>query len=114
MRRLREPDPALPAPDDDARVHSERVRSAIVDAISARGGFLPLRDYIEMALYAPGLGYYAAGARKLGPAGDFTTAPEITPLCPPPVAPQVRAIPQSPPWPQPCAPVSVVTRRNPT
>ncbi len=35
---------------------------------------------MELALYAPGLGYYAAGAAKLGAAGDFVTAPEMTPL----------------------------------
>jgi SAM-dependent MidA family methyltransferase len=35
---------------------------------------------MELALYAPGLGYYSAGARKLGKAGDFVTAPEISPL----------------------------------
>jgi SAM-dependent MidA family methyltransferase len=92
MRRPREPDPALPAPDDDARAHSARVRAAIADAISERGGFLPLRDYIEIALYAPGLGYYAAGAHKLGAAGDFTTAPEMTPLFGAAVATQVGAI----------------------
>jgi SAM-dependent MidA family methyltransferase len=35
---------------------------------------------MELALYAPGLGYYSGGAAKLGKDGDFTTAPEITPL----------------------------------
>ena len=50
MRRLREPDPALPDPGAAARAHSARVRAAIADAISARGGFLPLRDYVEIAL----------------------------------------------------------------
>jgi SAM-dependent MidA family methyltransferase len=35
---------------------------------------------MEAALYAPGLGYYAAGAMKFGAAGDFVTAPELTPL----------------------------------
>jgi SAM-dependent MidA family methyltransferase len=80
MRRPRAPDAALPEPDEAARAHSGRVRDALVAAIDAAGGFLPLRDYIAIALYAPGLGYYAAGARKLGAAGDFTTAPEMTPL----------------------------------
>lgn len=92
MRRLHVPDPVLPEPDADARAHSARVRAAIVDAIGARGGFLPLADYIGIALYAPGLGYYAAGARKLGAAGDFTTAPELTPLFGAAVATQVGAI----------------------
>ena len=92
MRRLREPDLALPEPDPAARAHSSRVRAAIVEAIGARGGFLPLHDYVEIALYAPGLGYYAAGARKLGADGDFTTAPELTRLYGASVATQVGAI----------------------
>ena len=92
MRRLPHPVAALPVPDDVARARAARVRAAIVDAIGARGGFLPLRDYIGIALYAPGLGYYAAGARKLGAAGDFTTAPELTPLFGAAVATQVGAI----------------------
>src|SRR3546814_17848406 len=32
---------------------------------------------MELALYAPGLGYYSAGATKFGRAGDFVTAPEL-------------------------------------
>ncbi|MGP1609199.1 MAG: class I SAM-dependent methyltransferase, partial [Burkholderiales bacterium] len=36
--------------------------------------------YMELALYAPGLGYYSAGSHKLGAAGDFITAPELSPL----------------------------------
>ena len=35
---------------------------------------------MELALYAPGLGYYVAGAQKFGAEGDFVTAPEISPL----------------------------------
>lgn len=35
---------------------------------------------MALALYAPGLGYYSAGARKFGSEGDFTTAPELTPV----------------------------------
>jgi|TARA_B100001964_G_scaffold117527_2_gene130901 SAM-dependent MidA family methyltransferase len=45
--------------------------------ISSAGGVLPFDDYMEAALYAPGLGYYAAGARKFGEDGDFVTAPEM-------------------------------------
>ena len=33
-----------------------------------------------VVLYAPGLGYFLGGARKFGAAGDFVTAPELTPL----------------------------------
>ena len=48
--------------------------------IAAAGGWLSFQRYMELALYAPGLGYYSAGARKLGKDGDFTTAPEISRL----------------------------------
>jgi len=41
---------------------------------------MPFERYMELALYAPGLGYYTAGAHKLGAAGDFITAPELSPL----------------------------------
>ena len=74
------PDPALPSPDDDARAHCARVQAAVVGAIEAAGGFLSLERYIDRVLYAPGLGYYVAGARKFGPAGDFVTGPELSPL----------------------------------
>ena len=62
------------------------------DAIVAGGGWLPFADYMQLALYAPGLGYYAAGARKFGADGDFTTAPEMTPLFARALAAPVAAI----------------------
>src|ERR1700684_3818810 len=52
----------------------------IAAEIRAAGGWISFERYMEAALYAPGLGYYSAGARKLGPGGDFTTAPEVSPL----------------------------------
>ncbi len=52
----------------------------IGNAIDAAGGWLSFEHYMDLALYAPGLGYYSAGARKFGPSGDFVTAPEISPL----------------------------------
>jgi SAM-dependent MidA family methyltransferase len=48
--------------------------------IAASGGWISFADYMGAALYAQGLGYYAAGARKFGADGDFITAPEMTPL----------------------------------
>jgi SAM-dependent MidA family methyltransferase len=60
--------------------HSSRVLERIRERIAAAGGWLPFDAYMQMALYEPGLGYYSAGARKLGRGGDFTTAPEMTPL----------------------------------
>ncbi len=41
---------------------------------------LDFEAFMQLALYAPGLGYYSAGSRKIGAAGDFTTAPEVSEL----------------------------------
>ena len=69
-----------PLPDTAAADHAIAVRAAIDDAVAAAGGWLSFERYMELALYAPGLGYYSAGARKLGADGDFITAPELSPL----------------------------------
>ncbi|MFP5375075.1 MAG: class I SAM-dependent methyltransferase [Gammaproteobacteria bacterium] len=71
------PDPA--AAEADALAHSERLRALIAEEIAARGP-IPFSRFMELALYAPGLGYYSAGATKFGAAGDFVTAPELGPL----------------------------------
>jgi SAM-dependent MidA family methyltransferase len=65
--------------DDELR-HSVRVRESIAREIAAAGGWISFERYMDLALYQPGLGYYSAGARKLGAGGDFTTAPEISSL----------------------------------
>jgi SAM-dependent MidA family methyltransferase len=70
----------LPAPSADALAHSERVTAHIRDEIAAAGGRIGFDRYMDLALYAPGLGYYSAGSRKLGADGDFITAPELSPL----------------------------------
>ncbi|HUL97384.1 MAG TPA: SAM-dependent methyltransferase [Usitatibacter sp.] len=70
----------LPAPDADAAAHSQRVAEHIAEAIVAEGDWIPFSRYMELALYAPGLGYYAAGTRKFGAEGDFITSPEISPM----------------------------------
>jgi SAM-dependent MidA family methyltransferase len=70
----------LPEPSAEARAHSQRLTQHIRDAILAAGGWISFSRYMELALYAPGLGYYTAGARKLGASGDFVTAPELSPL----------------------------------
>ncbi len=72
--------PKLPVPDPNALAHGERVIAHIRDEIERSGGWISFQRYMELALYAPGLGYYAGGAAKLGAAGDFITAPEMTPL----------------------------------
>jgi len=71
---------SLPAPTPDALAHSQHLIAAIVADIEAKGGWIGFDRYMELALYAPGLGYYSAGARKFGAAGDFVTAPELSPL----------------------------------
>ncbi|HEX6734095.1 MAG TPA: SAM-dependent methyltransferase [Azonexus sp.] len=70
----------LPIPDPDALAHSRRLQQLLADEIGEHGGWLSFARFMECLLYAPGLGYYAAGARKFGAAGDFVTAPEMTPL----------------------------------
>jgi len=72
--------PDLPPPAPEAWEHSRRLSARIREEIRAAGGALPFARYMELALYAPGLGYYSAGARKFGAAGDFITAPELSPL----------------------------------
>lgn len=71
---------SLPEPDAAALSHSERVRAHIVNEIDHAGGIISFADYMSQVLYAPGLGYYSAGATKFGTAGDFVTAPEISSL----------------------------------
>ena len=67
----------MPEASPEARAHSERLAAAIRADIRASGGSIPFSRYMELALYAPGLGYYSAGATKFGAAGDFVTAPEL-------------------------------------
>src|SRR5512136_1817431 len=85
------PLPLAPLSPAEAQ-HEARVVAHIRAALAAAGGWIPFARYMELALYAPGLGYYAAGATKLGEAGDFTTAPEMTPLYAQALAAQVAAI----------------------
>jgi SAM-dependent MidA family methyltransferase len=60
--------------------HSGLMREHLRDQIAAAGGWLSFERFMELVLYAPGLGYYSGGAQKLGKGGDFTTAPEISGL----------------------------------
>lgn len=67
-------------PDTEALAHSARLTELIRSEILANDGAIPFSRFMELALYAPGLGYYSAGARKFGDAGDFVTAPELGPV----------------------------------
>jgi SAM-dependent MidA family methyltransferase len=60
--------------------HTELLSQKIMAEIASNGGWIAFSRYMEMALYEPGMGYYSAGAHKLGTGGDFTTAPELSPL----------------------------------
>jgi SAM-dependent MidA family methyltransferase len=68
----------LPPPSPEASAHSRELIAAIGREIVARGGWISFARFMELALYEPGLGYYSAGARKFGAAGDFVTAPEMS------------------------------------
>ncbi len=70
----------LPEPSFDAMNASRAMQTLIANDIRHHSGWIPFARYMELALYAPGLGYYSGGAAKLGKDGDFTTAPEMTPL----------------------------------
>jgi SAM-dependent MidA family methyltransferase len=71
---------SLPVPDSDALAASHALQQSIAAEIEQHGGAIPFSRFMELALYAPRLGYYSGGAAKLGKDGDFTTAPEISPL----------------------------------
>ncbi len=70
----------LPPPGEEAAAWQRRVEERILAEMEEGGGPLPFRRFMELALYAPGLGYYQAGSEKLGVTGDFVTAPETSPL----------------------------------
>src|SRR3974390_210444 len=65
---------------DAAAEHGAIAHELLARQITAAGGWLSFERFMDLALYAPGSGYYSGGAKKLGAAGDFTTAPEISKL----------------------------------
>ena len=67
----------IPLPEADALAHSEQLAAALREEIRAQGGAMPFSRFMELCLYAPGWGYYSAGASKFGASGDFTTAAEM-------------------------------------
>ncbi len=82
----------LPAPSPEAVDHSEQLDLYLRQQAMQQGGALAFDQFMELALYAPGLGYYAAGAEKLGASGDFVTAPEISPLFSEALAEQIAQV----------------------
>jgi SAM-dependent MidA family methyltransferase len=82
----------LPVPDAVALAQSSRLVSLIEHEIAAAGGWMSFHRYMELALYAPDVGYYSSGLQKFGKGGDFITAPELTPLFGQTLAAQVAEI----------------------
>lgn len=74
------PDAPTPVPESVSTALARLIR----DAIARNGGWLPFDRFMALALYAPGLGYYANASRKFGlmprSGSDFVTAPELSPL----------------------------------
>lgn len=85
----------LPVPDSLAQAHSEKLITTIRDEIIASDGRISFARYMELSLFAPGLGYYSAGSRKFGEMGDFVTAPEISSLFSRTLAHQVAEVLQT-------------------
>lgn len=82
----------LPIPDATAIAHSKALTDFIRQDIIKSGGSITFARFMEKVLYEPGLGYYSAGAHKLGKGGDFVTAPEISPLFAQCVARQIQEV----------------------
>ena len=74
------PGPDWPAPAPEALACSDALVAQLHEEMIRAGGAIGFNRFMQRALYAPGLGYYSGGAAKLGAAGDFVTAPEISPL----------------------------------
>ncbi|MES2216865.1 MAG: SAM-dependent methyltransferase [Pseudomonadota bacterium] len=70
----------LPTPSADALQHSAKLLELLRHEIVKKGGYITFARFMEIVLYAPGLGYYSSGNQKFGTTGDFLTAPEISAL----------------------------------
>ena len=86
---------SLPEPSADAQAASNALAQQIAAEIRACDGWISFARYMGLALYTPGLGYYAGGSRKFGAEGDFLTAPELTPLFGQTLARQVAQVMQA-------------------
>ena len=77
--------------EDRSQSHSELVLENLDKEIKANQGWISFEDFFDFVMYQPGLGYYSAGAKKLGASADFTTSPEISRLFGKTVSNQVKA-----------------------
>jgi len=67
----------LPEPDKTSEEHSREVSALIQQAIADNDGEISFSAFMQLALYAPAMGYYSAGQHRFGAEGDFVTAPEL-------------------------------------
>ena len=81
----------LPTPDPTAQQHSRQLTEYLQTEIATHGA-ISFARYMELTLYAPGLGYYSAGTHKFGSGGDFITAPEISPVFGQSLAKQIQPV----------------------
>ncbi len=72
--------PTPPSPTPEEQAHQDKITRRLREEIAASGGAISFTRFMELALYAPGWGYYAVGKRKFGTHGDFVTAPELGPV----------------------------------
>lgn len=70
----------LPVPSDLSLAHSRQLTQYIIEQIDIASGSISFEQFMQLALYAPSLGYYSADLKKFGETGDFITAPELSPL----------------------------------
>ena len=82
----------LPEPSQEEKNHSRQLVELIRHEIELTGGALCFDRFMDLALYTPGLGYYACGLQKFGAKGDFITAPEVSPLFSQALAKQVAQL----------------------
>ena len=69
---------AFAEPDKEAKKRSKLLTECIQRACNDAGGWIPFSEFMNIALYQPGLGYYSGGLQKFGEKGDFITAPEVS------------------------------------
>lgn len=71
----------LPLPSAALQAQSDALSQLIRQEVRGEASAsISFARFMELALYEPKWGYYTAGLDKFGKAGDFTTAPEISPL----------------------------------
>ena len=83
---------SLPNPDPEAKLHSQKLSTHIKKLIDEKSGSIGFDEYMNLALYQPGLGYYSSGNQIFGAKGDFVTAPQISSLFSKCLASQCRQI----------------------